>query len=84
MVDFRGLESVVINPNAMLVTDRAVYAGTLGQGLAIYNRTTGRWIFHTSGLPSLNITALAASNGYLYAGADNGLVRVLESELSGR
>jgi ligand-binding sensor domain-containing protein len=75
---------VVINPNAMLVTDRAVYAGTLGQGLAIYSRTTGRWIFHTLGLPSSNITALAASNGYLYAGSDNGLVRVLESELSGR
>jgi len=74
----------VINPNAMLVTDRAVYAGTLGQGLAIYNRATGRWVFHTSGLPSLNVTALAAGNGYLYAGADNGLVRVLERELSGQ
>jgi ligand-binding sensor domain-containing protein len=74
----------VINPNAMLVTDRAVYAGTLGQGLAIYKRAAGRWVFHISGLPSLNITALAASNGYLYAGTDNGLVRVLESELSGR
>lgn len=72
----------VINPNAMLVTDRAVYAGTLGQGLAIYNRATGRWVFRTSGLPSLNVTALAAGNGYLYAGADNGLVRVLERELS--
>jgi ligand-binding sensor domain-containing protein len=72
----------VINPNAMLVTDRAVYAGTLGQGLAIFSRGTGRWVFHTSGLPSLNITALALSNGYLYAGADNGLVRVLEKELA--
>jgi ligand-binding sensor domain-containing protein len=76
--------SAVINPNAMLVTDRAVYAGTLGQGLAIFNRGTGRWVFHTSGLPSLNVTALAASNGYLYAGADNGLVRVLERELAGQ
>jgi ligand-binding sensor domain-containing protein len=75
---------VVINPNAMLVTDRAVYAGTLGQGLAIFNRGAGRWGFHTSGLPSLNVTALAASNGYLYIGADNGLVRVLERELAGQ
>ena len=75
---------VVINPNAMLVTDRAVYAGTLGNGLAIFNRGTGRWVFHTSGLPSLNVTALAAGNGYLYVGADNGLVRVLERELTGQ
>jgi ligand-binding sensor domain-containing protein len=74
----------VINPNAMLVTDLAVYAGTLGQGLAIFNRGAGRWVFHTSGLPSLNVTALAASNGYLYVGADNGLVRVLERELAGQ
>src|SRR5258706_15558417 len=57
----------VINPNAMLVTDNAAYAGTLGQGLAIFNRGTGRWVFHTSGLPSLNVTALAASKEDLHA-----------------
>ncbi len=73
-----------INPNAMLVTDRAVYAGTLGKGLAIFNRASGRWIFHTSGLPSLNVTALAANSGYLYIGADNGLVRIAEKELAGQ
>ena len=65
----------------MLATDRAVYAGTLGQGLAIYNRSSGRWRLHTGGLPSLNVTALASSNGYLYAGADNGLVRIREKDL---
>lgn len=73
-----------INPNAMLVTDRTVYAGTLGKGLAIFNRASGRWIFHTSGLPSLNVTALAANNGYLYIGADNGLVRIAEKGLAGQ
>ena len=72
----------VINPNAMLVTDRAIFAGTMGQGLAILNRSSGRWTFHTAGLPSLNITALAQGNGYLYIGADNGLVRVIEKELA--
>jgi ligand-binding sensor domain-containing protein len=75
---------VEINPNAMLVTDRAVYAGTLGKGLAIYNRGSFRWVFRTDGLPSLNITALAASGGYLYAGSDNGLVRIPEKELAGQ
>ena len=50
----------------MLVTDRAVYAGTLGQGLAIYNRASMRWTLNTTGLPSLNVTALAAVGaGYL-------------------
>jgi ligand-binding sensor domain-containing protein len=72
----------VINPNAMLVTDRAVYAGTLGNGLAIYNRGSGRWRFQTTGLPSLNVTAIALGNGYLYIGADNGLVRIVEKELA--
>lgn len=70
-----------INPNAMAVTQRSVYAGTLGQGLAIYNRASGRWTTVATGLPSLNITALAARNGYLYIGADNGLVRVPEQDL---
>jgi ligand-binding sensor domain-containing protein len=74
----------VINPNAMLVTDRAVFAGTLGEGLAIYNRRSGRWIFHTTGLPSVNVTALARGNGYLYIGADNGLVRIAEKDLGGQ
>ena len=66
----------------MLVTDRAIYAGTMGQGLAIFNRYSLRWTFHTSGLPSLNITALAQGNGYLYIGADNGLVRIPEKDLA--
>jgi len=33
------------------------------------------------GLPSSNVTALAADNGYLYVGTDNGLVRVSEQKL---
>jgi ligand-binding sensor domain-containing protein len=35
---------------------------------------------HT-GLPSLNVTALAARDGYIYIGTDNGLVRILERNL---
>ena len=30
------------------------------------------------GLPSFNVTALATYGGYLYAGTDNGLVRLAE------
>jgi ligand-binding sensor domain-containing protein len=79
---FADLKSPVeINPNAMLVTSRAVYAGTLGQGLAVFNRASERWARITTGLPSANITALAAGGGYIYIGTDNGLSRVPETEV---
>ncbi len=74
----RGL---IVNPNAMLATSRAVYAGTLGHGLARYSLTTGRWRMITGGLPSRNVTALALHGETLYIGTDNGLVRVPEANL---
>ena len=48
-----------VNPNAMLVTPNYVLAGTLGNGLYIYDRQSGRWSVINNGLPSLNVTALA-------------------------
>jgi ligand-binding sensor domain-containing protein len=82
---FRAFEtataSIEINPNAMLVTPKYVLAGTLGHGLLIYNRDSGRWTNEHAGLPSENVTALAAGHGYLYIGTDNGLVRVQEEKL---
>ena len=70
-----------VNPNAMLTTGARVYAGTLDRGLLVYDRERERWVSVTAGLPSANVTALAARNGYLYVGTDNGLVRVREEEL---
>jgi len=70
-----------INPNAMLATERHVFAGTLGNGLYIYDRENARWSAIHSGLPSQNVTALAQSNGYIYVGTDNGLVRIPEEKL---
>jgi ligand-binding sensor domain-containing protein len=70
-----------INPNAMLVTQNYVLAGSLGQGLYLYDRQTGRWSVIRNGLPSLNVTAFAASNGYIFIGTDNGLVRIPEQKL---
>jgi ligand-binding sensor domain-containing protein len=70
-----------INPNAMLVTEQHVFAGTLGKGLYIYDRTSSRWSVVREGLPSQNVTALAASNGYIYVGTDNGLARVQEQKI---
>jgi len=70
-----------INPNAMLVTASYVLAGTLGNGLYLYDRQSGRWSVINAGLPSSNVTALAAGNGYVYIGTDNGLVRIPEQKL---
>ncbi len=70
-----------VNPNAMLVTPDYVLAGTLGDGLYLYDRQAGRWSVIHDGLPSLNVTALAASRGYIYIGTDNGLVRIPEQKL---
>ena len=70
-----------VNPNAMLVTDQHVFAGTLGEGLFVYDRATGRWSVMTEGLPSLNVTAVAAGGGIVYVGTDNGLVRIEEQKL---
>lgn len=74
-------ESFVVNPNAMLATDRRVYAGTLERGLYVFDRSLGRWTDIVAGLPSPNVTALAVHDGYLYIGTDNGLVRIPEQNL---
>jgi ligand-binding sensor domain-containing protein len=83
---FRTFENATaemeINPNAMLVTPRHVFAGTLGNGLYIYERESRRWRALSEGLPSANVTALAESNGYIYVGTDNGLVRIQEQKLN--
>ncbi len=74
-------EGFVVNPNAMLVSGGLVYAGSLDHGLFIYDPALERWRNTTTGLPSLNVTALASGGGYLYAGTDNGVVRLREGAL---
>jgi ligand-binding sensor domain-containing protein len=72
---------VVINPGALLADGRLVLAGTLGQGLLVGDATGTRWRTVTAGLPSLNVTALATSNGTVFVGTENGLVKISESNL---
>jgi ligand-binding sensor domain-containing protein len=67
---------IEINPNAMAVTATHVFAGTLSRGLLAFDRRTQRWSTIESGLPSMNVTALAADRDRLYVGTDNGLVRI--------
>jgi len=82
---FRSFETATgpleINPNAMLVTSFYVLAGSLGQGLYVFDRNSGRWSVIRNGLPSLNVTAFAVANGYIFIGTDNGLVRIPEQKL---
>ncbi len=73
--------AIDINPNAMLVKPEYVLAGSLGQGMYLYDRESGRWSVMRGGLPSLNVTAFTWSNGYVYVGTDNGLVRIAEQKL---
>jgi ligand-binding sensor domain-containing protein len=70
-----------VNPNAMLVTQTVVLAGTLGNGLYLYDRSSERWSVIQKGLPSLNVTALYSSGGFIYVGTDNGLVRIAQQKL---
>jgi ligand-binding sensor domain-containing protein len=77
----KATASFEVNPNAMLVTPHHVFAGSLGNGLYVYDRDAARWTVITDGLPSLNVTALAESNGTIFAGTDNGLVKILEQKL---
>ena len=74
-------EGFVVNPNAITVSGGEVYAGSLDRGLFVFDRASGRWSNTSVGLPSKNVTALAAGNGYLYVGTDNGLVRFAEGGL---
>jgi ligand-binding sensor domain-containing protein len=74
-------DGFVVNPNAMVASGDRVYAGSLDRGLFVFDRSSGRWSSTSTGLPSLNVTALAADGGYLYAGTDNGLVRIAEGAL---
>jgi ligand-binding sensor domain-containing protein len=71
----------VVNPNALAVSPTRVYAGSLGDGLYIYERAWKRWSRASVGLPSLNVTALAIMGGDLYVGTDNGLVRIPEERV---
>ena len=77
----RGSGPFEVNPNAMLVTSSYVLAGTLGKGLYLYDRQSERWSVVEVGLPSTNVTALAAADGFIYIGTDNGLVRIPEQKL---
>lgn len=83
---FPDMAGVEINPGAMAVGGelggaRRLYAGTLDRGLLVYDSQQQRWSTVIEGLPSANVTALAAQAGTLWIGTDNGLVKIAEETL---
>lgn len=73
--------NVVVNPNAMLATPGAVYAGTLEHGLLVWEAKSQTWRAIRAGLPSANVTAILYHDNKLFLGTANGLVSVPESAL---
>jgi ligand-binding sensor domain-containing protein len=74
-------DGVIVNSTAMLADGNVVLAGTLRHGLLVGDATGTRWRTITAGLPSLDVTALAASGGVVYVGTESGLVKIEESQL---
>lgn len=74
-------DGVIVNSTAMLADGNLVLAGTLRHGLLVGDATGTRWRTVTAGLPSLDVTALAASGGVVYVGTESGLVKIEESQL---
>lgn len=66
---------VSINPEAAVRFGSFFVFGTLTRGLAI-SRDLQHWNYVTTGLPSPNVTALAAAPDALWVGTDRGLARL--------
>ncbi|MEQ9054771.1 MAG: hypothetical protein RLO38_08730, partial [Roseovarius confluentis] len=79
---FPDMEGVEINPGAMAVSGRRVYAGTLDRGLLVYDLDAELWRTVVEGLPSPNVTAVEARDQTLWVGTNNGLVKINEEALS--
>jgi ligand-binding sensor domain-containing protein len=60
----------------MLAVRGHVLAGTLDRGLLNYDPASQRWTPLNDGLPSLNVTALAANSDKLFVATDNGIIQM--------
>lgn len=70
-----------VNPGAMAVVGRRLYVGTLSQGAFVFNVDTGGWTQLGAVLGSRNVTAITASDRYVYFGTDCGIARIERSAL---
>jgi ligand-binding sensor domain-containing protein len=65
-----------VNQNAMHFDGERVYVGTSDRGILVYNTRARRWNQVSAGLPSVNVTAIASDDRFVYVGTMNGLVRI--------
>lgn len=75
-----GRRDLEINPNALIGAGGLVLAGSLDGGLVV-GRPDGRWEMLRRGLPSANVTALAADELRLFIGTDCGILIIDRDKL---
>lgn len=68
------------NYNALLVTPNAtddtnIFAGTFGSGVFRSTNYGKTWVEKNTGLPTKDVSALAASGQYIFAGTHDGIFR---------
>jgi len=82
LVPVASTKGLDVNPGAMAVADGRLYVGTLNAGAYLLDIDSGRWTRATAGLSSLNVTAIAADERFVYFGTEHGITRVERSALS--
>jgi hypothetical protein len=70
-------KDIEINNNAMILSANMLFAGTLSDGIVVYNFNTKEWQRFSGTLPSRNITSFLLLGNRLVVGTDAGL-RVLD------
>ncbi len=75
-----GRRPVRVNPGAMIVHEGRVLVGTLDDGLLVYDVATRRWSTAHAPLGSRNVTAILWTEGALWIGTAEGLVRIARAE----
>ncbi|MBK6313360.1 MAG: hypothetical protein IPF53_03340 [Blastocatellia bacterium] len=75
-------EKTDVNPGAMAIVGRTLYVGTLSSGALVLDIDSGRWTRLGAILGSANVTAIAATDRYVFFGTDSGIARIERSALS--
>lgn len=75
-------EKTDVNPGAMAIVGRRLYVGTLSSGALVLDIDSGRWTRLGAILGSANVTAVTATDRFVYFGTDNGIARIERSALS--
>ena len=75
-------EKTDVNPGAMAIVGRRLYVGTLSSGALVLDIDADRWTRLGAILGSMNVTAIASTDRFVFFGTDNGIARIERSALS--